>query len=72
MRGDLSQNLPFGLSARGRVDYFTDVDVQQTYNHNFYNASNSTALTQGGISGAWRNLSANGTFERIESFYDPT
>ena len=42
IRGGLSQNLPFGLSARGRVDYFTDVTVQQTYNHNFYDASNST------------------------------
>ena len=39
---NLSQNLPFGLSARGRVDYITDVTVRQTYDHNFYNASNST------------------------------
>ncbi len=31
-----------GCRRAARVDYFTDVTVQQTYNHNFYNASNST------------------------------
>ena len=72
MRGGLSQNLPFGLSARGRVDYVTDVSVRQTYNHDFYNASNSTRSYQGGVSGAWRNLSVNGTFDRTESFRDLT
>jgi LPS-assembly protein len=68
MRGGLSQNLPFGLSARGRVDYVTDVTVRQTYDHNFYNASNSTRSYDGGISGAWRSLSANGRFQKVETF----
>lgn len=68
MRGGLTQNLPFGLSARGRVDYFTDVTVNQTYNRDFYNLSNSTRTYQGGLSGAWRNLTANATFNRTESF----
>ena len=68
MRGSLSQHLPFGLAARARVDYFTDVTVQQTYSRDFYNASNSTRTFQGGVSGAWRNLATNGTFNRTESF----
>ena len=68
MRGGLSQNLPFGLAARARVDYITDVTVRQTYDHNFYNASNSSRSYQGGISGAWRNLSTSGTFQRNEIF----
>ena len=70
MRGKLSQNLPFGLSARGRVDYVTDVSVRQTYDHNYQNASSSTRSYQGGVSGSWRNLSLNGTFDRTESFSD--
>jgi LPS-assembly protein len=69
IRGNLSQNLPFGLSARGRVDYVTDITVRQTYDHNFNNASNSTRSYEGGISGAWRNFSANGRFQKLESFY---
>ena len=68
IRGGLSQNLPFGLTARARVDYFTNVIVQQTYNHDFYNASNSNRSYQGGVSGSWRNLSVNGQIMRNESF----
>ena len=69
MRGNLTQNLPFGLSARGRVDYVSDITVRQTYDHNFYNASNSTRSYEGGISGSWRNLSTNARFQKVESFY---
>ena len=54
MNGGLSQGLPFGLSARGNVDYFTDVTTQQLYNNNFYDATNSTRRYAGGVSGAWR------------------
>ena len=72
MRGGLSQGLPFGLAARARVDYVTDVSVRQTYNHDFYNASNSTRTYNGGVSGSWRNLSVNGSFDRTESFRDLT
>lgn len=69
IRGNLSQNLPFGLSARARVDYITDVTVRQTYDHNFYNASNSSRTYEGGVSGAWRNFSTNARYQRSESFY---
>jgi LPS-assembly protein len=72
MRGGLSQNLPFGLSARGRIDYVTDVTVRQTYNHDFYNASNSSRSYSGGVSGAWRSLSSNATIQRNEYFQDAT
>jgi LPS-assembly protein len=69
LRGGLTQNLPFGLSARARVDYITDVTVRQTYDHDFYNASNSTRSIVGGVSGAWRNLSMNTSYNRTETFY---
>ena len=69
IRANLAQNLPFGLSARGRVDYVTDITVRQTYDHNYLNATNSTRSYEGGVSGSWRNLSANGRFQKIESFY---
>jgi LPS-assembly protein len=70
VRGNLTQNLPLGLSARARVDYVTDVSVRQTYNHDFYNMSNSTRSYSGGVSGSWRNLSVSSSYERTESFYD--
>ena len=69
IRANLAQNLPLGLSARGRVDYVTDITVRQTYDHNYLNATNSTRSYEGGVSGSWRNLSVNGRFQKIESFY---
>ena len=70
IQGNLSQNLPFGLSARGRVDYFTNVTVQQTYSHDFYQQSQANRTIDGGVSGTWRNLSVNGLFQRNEFFYN--
>ena len=69
--GGLSQGLPFRLSARANIDYFSDVTVQQLYNNNFLDASQSRRSYSGGISGAWRGLAANGTFQRTETF-DPS
>ena len=43
IQGGLSQNLPFGLSARARVDYITNVTVRQTYNHDFLQPLTATA-----------------------------
>jgi LPS-assembly protein len=70
IQGALSQNLPFGLSARARVDYFTDITVQQTYNHDVYMATNSNRTIDGGVSGSWRNLSVNAQFRRTETFFN--
>jgi len=68
LNGGLSQGLPFGLSARANVDYFTNVTVQQLYNNNFQDASQSTRRYSGGVSGAWRGLATNGNIQRTETF----
>jgi LPS-assembly protein len=70
IEGGLSQNLPFGLSARARVDYFSNVTVHQTYNHDFNLATNSNRTIDGGVSGSWRNLSVNAQYRRNETFYN--
>ncbi len=70
VQGGLSQNLPFGLSARARVDYFSNVTVQQTHNHDFINASQSNRTVDAGVSGSWRNLSMNGSYRRNEVFFN--
>jgi LPS-assembly protein len=70
IQGGLSQNLPFNLAARARVDYFTNVTVQQTYSHDFYQHSNANRTIDGGVSGTWRNLSVNALFQRTEAFYN--
>ena len=70
IQGGLSQNLPFGLSARARVDYITNVTVRQLTNYDFFQASNSNRTVEGGVSGSWRSLSVNGQFQRTEQFYN--
>jgi LPS-assembly protein len=71
-KGGLSQGLPFGLTGRVRVEYFTDVTVQQLYNNNFYDASRSTRTVGGGFSGAWKGLALNSNYQRTEYFTSQT
>jgi LPS-assembly protein len=66
--GSLSQGLPIGLTGRMRIEYFTDVTVQQLYNNNFFDASRSTRTIGGGVAGAWKGLAVNGNFQRTEYF----
>jgi len=70
IRGDANQLLPFGLRARGRVDYFSSIETMQTFNTNIYDASRSQRSFGSNVVGAWRGYSLNGTFDRNENFYD--
>ncbi len=70
--GGLSQGLPLGLTGRMRIEYFTDVTVQQLYNNNFFDASRSTRTIGGGVAGAWKGLAVNGNFQRTEYFLTQT
>ena len=64
IRGGLSQNLPFGLSARGarrlRHRRHGAADLQPRL---LQRLEQHAARYEGGVSGAWRNLSANGTVQ---------
>jgi LPS-assembly protein len=64
--------LPARLSARGRIDYFSDITSQQLYNNNIYEQSRSQRTITGSVSGAWRGLSVTGAYLRSEQFYTPT
>ncbi|HEX7485427.1 MAG TPA: putative LPS assembly protein LptD [Vicinamibacterales bacterium] len=68
VRANVNQALGRQWSARGRVDYFTDITVQQTYNTNIYDASSSTRTFGGSISGSAGGLTLNGSYDRTEYF----
>ncbi len=53
LRGTAVQRLPANLRARGDVDYFSDVTVQQTYQTNLYEASLRQRSYGGNIAGSW-------------------
>jgi LPS-assembly protein len=70
IRANVVQGLPGGFRARGSVDYFSDVTVQQQYQLDLYNASLRTRNYQGNVSGALgrgNNLSV--TYGINEIFY---
>ena len=72
VRGNLSQALGRRWSARGRVDYFTDIKTQQAYNTNIFDSSRSTRMYGGSISGSVAGLSVNGNYDHTEYFSGAT
>jgi len=70
LNGNVTQNLPWGLRGRARLDYFSNIAAEQLYNNNLYQNTFSTRTLGGGVSGAWHGLSVSGTYQRSESFYN--
>lgn len=70
IEGGVVQRLGNGVTARGRVDYFSDVTTQQLYNQNIYQASLSQRTIDGSLSGAWGGWSLTGNYRRNEQFYN--
>ncbi len=69
-RGNLSQDLPFRLRGRLRLDYFSDITVQRTYNTNIYDASRRQRSFSGSVSGNWGPYSVGGWLDRSEYFFN--
>ena len=71
-RGDARHELPGDWTTRTRVDYFTDIDVRQTYHTNIFDASNSQRRLSGNVSGPIGDYELSGTFDRRERFFGGT
>jgi LPS-assembly protein len=72
IRGAGTQRLGSRFRARFRADYFSDIEVQQTYHQNVYDASRRQRTFSGSVSGTWREYSLTGTLDRSEYFYGNT
>jgi hypothetical protein len=72
IRGTATQ--PIGARFRGaaRVNYFSDVTVQQTYHTNIYDMSNRQRDINASVTGSVAGYSINGVFDRREYFYGTT
>ena len=68
-RGQARQGLPADWNARGQIDYFTDIDVRQTYNMNVFDASNSRRSISGNLSGPVGEYELSGTYDYSETFF---
>ena len=72
INGGVAQVLPFGIRARGRVDYFSSLTTQQLYNTNIYEASRRQRTYGGSVTGSWAGVSVTGNFQRSELFTSDT
>jgi LPS-assembly protein len=72
IRAFAQQALPLKLRARANVDYFSDITVQQTYNHNLYDATRRQRIYGGNVAGSWGVNRVSFTYNRNEIFYGGT
>lgn len=72
VNGSAHQQLPGGLRARARVDYFSSIVSNQTFHTDIYTAASNTRNYGGNVVGAWGSYSLNGTFDRNEWFTSTT
>jgi hypothetical protein len=68
-RGQARHGLPADWTARGQIDYFTDIDVRQTYHTNVFDASNSRRSISGNLSGPLGEYELSGTYDYSETFF---
>jgi LPS-assembly protein len=72
VRASAIQRLPGNLRARGNVDYFSDVTVQQLYQANLYEASRRQRAIGGNVAGSWGANAFSATVNLNEVFYGDT
>ena len=70
IHGNANQILPGNLRARGRIDYFSDITANRTFNTNINYASLNQRTYGGNVVGAWRTYTLNATYDHSEYFYD--
>ena len=72
LTGDFNQSLGSNLRARGRVDYFSDITVQQTFHTNVLEASRRQRRFLGNVQGNWGSYTLSGTVDWNETFFGDT
>lgn len=69
IRGDVRQQLTPNITARGNINFFSDVTVQQTYHSNIFEASNRERSLSGNVAGSWGSYQLSGTYDANETFF---
>ena len=72
VRGNARHRLTSNLTARARVDFFSNVTVRQTYQQNVFQATNQNRNVSGNLSGTWGSYQLSGTFDATETFFGDT
>ena len=64
VNGSISQDLPLRLKGRARIDYSSNLTLNQLYSQDVFNATQSQSTWNGNVSGSWRFLNASATAQR--------
>ena len=70
--GSAMQTLGSSVVARGHVDYFSDVTVQQTFHTQVLEASRRDRRVGGNVTGAWGSYNLSGALDWTETFFGDT
>ncbi len=68
--GSINQNLPFGLVGRARINYSSQLTLNQFYSRDLFNATQGTSSATGNISGSWSFVNTSLTAARTENFFN--
>ena len=69
LRGDARHQITPAITARGNINFFSNVTVQQTYHQNIFEASNRERSYSGNVAGTWGPYQLSGTFDANETFF---
>ena len=69
VRGNARHVISPNLTARGQVNFFSDITVQQTYSNNILEASSRERNLSGNVAGSWGLYQLSGTFDVNETFF---
>jgi len=72
VNGSINQNLPFRLVGRARIDYSSQLTLNQFYSRDLYNATQGTSSATGNVSGSWGFVNTSLTASRTENFFNAT
>jgi lipopolysaccharide assembly outer membrane protein LptD (OstA) len=72
LNGSVTQDLPFRLKGRARIDYSSNITANQLYSQDVFNATNGLSSWNGNISGSWQFLNTSLTAQRTQQFFSAT
>ena len=72
LRGSAQHRISDALRARGQINYFSDITVQQTFHTDTFNATNRSRSFGGNVTGSWGAYTLSSTGDVSETFFGDT
>jgi hypothetical protein len=69
MNGSVNQALPLKLTGRARIDYSSNLQLNQLYSRDIYSATQGISTVTGNVSGSWQFINASLSGTRTQNFF---